>query len=372
LSSEYTDNGGAPIAGLPSALGTAGSCTSIPNDTASAGTSCSWDLTGQMLEDAGDYDITFTVKDSGGGTGDPGMTNSDETEIIVNAEDASINFATNEVAIIVDGDGSDSSKPFSLTVYIDETEPDIATFIAMYGGLSLAVPHMQLTPVGPGGPEGPVSCDTSVAGSEYDQVMTYTCHFLGVPVNTYSVDVSVDGGYYTGENDDVFTVYDPSLGFTTGGGWFYWPGTNDKTNFGYVMKYNKKHTNLQGSLLLIRHVEGSVTGEKYRVKSNALHGLAIGSETDFGWASFDGKATYRAPGVDNEGNNEFTVYVEDHGEPGKGVDQFWIQTRDKQDDVRIDLSMPEPGVGNTETIEGGNIFVPHKTGGGGGKKPPKN
>jgi len=376
LSSEYTDNGGAPIAGLPNDLGTVGGCTAEPNDTTSPGTSCSWDLTGQMLEDAGDYDITFTVTDGGGGTADPDLViedDSGETEIIVNAEDASIMFDLgNTVAVQVDGDGSDSSLPFSLTVYIDETEPDIATFIAMYGNLSLAVPHMVLTPVGPGGPEAPDSCDTSVAGSGYDQVMTFTCHFasvpgFGVPVNTYSVDVSVDGGYYTGENDDVLTVFDPSLGFTTGGGWFYWPGTNDKTNFGYVMKYNKKHTNLKGSLLLIRHIEGSTTGEKYRIKSNALEGLAIGSDPDFGWAAFSGKNTYRAPGEDNEGNNEFTVYVEDHGVPGKGVDQFWIQARDKQDNIRPEMSMPEPGAGNTETIEGGNIFVPH-TSKGRGKK----
>ena len=174
--------------------------------------------------------------------------------------------------------------------------------------------------------------------------MTYTCNFVGVPVNTYSVDVRVDGGYYAGESDDVFTVFDPSLGYTTGGGWFYWPGTQDKTNFGYTMKYNKKWTNLQGSLLLIRHVAGSTTGEKYRIKSNALEGLAIGSAADFNWASFSGKSTYREPGEDNEGNNEFTVYV------------------------RTVMSIPEPGAGNSETILGGNIVVPHSNKGGGRNK----
>jgi hypothetical protein len=369
LSASYTDNGGGPIAGLPSNLGTAGGCTTVPNATTAAGTSCSWDLTGQMLEDAGDYDITFTVTDGGGGTATIEMATAD-TEIKVNAEDVSIFFdEDNEVAIKVDEDGSDSSLPFSLTVYIEETEPDLASFSAMFGDLSLAVPQMLLTPVGPGGPESPDSCNApAVAGTGYGQVMTYTCHFSGVPVNTYSVDVKVDGGYYAGENDDVFTVFDPSLGFTTGGGWFYWPGTQDKTNFGYTMKYNKKWTNLQGSLLLIRHVAGSTTGEKYRIKSNALEGLAIGGEADFNWASFSGKNTYLDPVTDNEGNNEFTVYVEDHGEPGGGVDQFWIQARDKQDNIRSNMSMPEPGAGNSETIVGGNIVVPHSNKGGGRNK----
>ncbi len=365
LSSLYTDSAGPGGSPLPDNLSidptvSPNACTAIPNDTSEDGTSCSWKLTGQMLEDAGDYDITFTVTDSGGGTTTIESA-SDDTEIIVNAEDATISFEpTNAVAIQVDGDGSDSSLPFSLTVYIEETEPDIATFMAMYGDLSLAVPHIVLTPVGPGGPESPDSCDTpTVADTEYDQVMTFTCHFIGVPVNAYSVDASVNGGYYTGGNDDVFTVYDPSLGFTTGGGWFYWPETDDKTNFGYVMRYNRRHTKIQGSLLLIRHVAGSTTGEKYRIKSNQLEGLSIGSDPDFDWAVFSGKNTYRAPGVDNEGNNEFTVYVEDHGEPGVGVDQFWIQTRDQQDNVRSEMSLPEPGAGNTITIEGGNIVVPH-------------
>ena len=235
LSWSYTDNGGGPIAALPSNLGTAGSCTTVPNATAAAGTSCSWDLTGQMLEDAGDSDIPFTVTDGGGGTATIEMTTAD-TEINVNAENGTIFFdEDNEVAIQVDEDGSDSSLPFSLTVYIEETEPDMAPFEAKFGDLSLALPHMVLTPVGPGGPEGPDSCDPpAIAGAGYGQVMTYVCHFSGVPVNTYSVDVKVDGGYYTGESDDVFTVFDPSLGYTTGGGWFYWPDTQDKTNFGVV------------------------------------------------------------------------------------------------------------------------------------------
>ena len=69
--------------------------------------------------------------------------------------------------------------------------------------------------------------------------------------------------YYAGSDEDVFTVYDPSLGFITGGGWFYWPDTcsrdnpededcngvylGDKTNFGFNLKYNKKRKNALGS-----------------------------------------------------------------------------------------------------------------------------
>jgi uncharacterized repeat protein (TIGR01451 family) len=73
-------------------------------------------------------------------------------------------------------------------------------------------------------------------------------------------------------------------------------GTDDKTNFGFTMSYNKKGTNVKGSFLLIRHLSD---GTKYRVKSNALECLALGgdhSTEPFGWASFSGKATYLEPG----------------------------------------------------------------------------
>ena len=46
------------------------------------------------------------------------------------------------------------------------------------------------------------------------------------------LQVTVDGGYYTGLSEDVLVIYDPSLGFTTGGGTFLWPETGEKTNFG--------------------------------------------------------------------------------------------------------------------------------------------
>ena len=151
-------------------------------------------------------------------------------------------------------------------------------------------------------------------------------------------------------------VYDPSLGFTTGGGWFYWPGTDDRTNFGYTMKYNRKATNVQGSLLMIRHYREGYSETIYRVKSNALYGLAIGSVSNleqYGWASFSGKSVYFEPGMAQpEGNHVFNVYVEDRNEPGRGFDKFWIH-------VEHGISMNTPAPANAIEIEGGNIFVPH-------------
>jgi hypothetical protein len=200
-----------------------------------------------------------------------------------------------------------------------------------------------------------------VTAFDYSAVLGVTCDFSGVPVNTYTVLTIVDGGYYAGSGEDVLVVYDPSLGFTTGGGWFTWPGTDDRTNFGYTMKYNKKGQKVKGSLLLIRHLSD---GTKYRVKSNALQGLALGDEGSSGWATFSGKTTYLEPGwPEPVGNHTFVAYVEDHGEPGAGVDKFWLEVLDRGGNP-VTLSMGQKAVDNAVVLQGGNIVVPH---GGGGK-----
>jgi PKD repeat protein len=173
----------------------------------------------------------------------------------------------------------------------------------------------------------------------------------------------VDGGYYSGSAEDTLVVYDPSLGFTTGGGWFYWPGTTDRTTFGYTMKYNKPMTKIKGNLVMIRHLPDS--DEIYRIKSNALYGLSLGDAGGFGWAVFSGKTTYLEPGMDEPvGNYEFTVYVEDRATSGAGADKVWVQVRDQNGDLVSAMSVPADAGANAVTLEGGNIVVPHTNSGG--------
>ena len=123
------------------------------------------------------------------------------------------------------------------------------------------------------------------------------------------------------------------------------------------------HDNSQSGAGLMGFRNHMSDGTIYRVKSNALYGLAIGISEDaemYGWASFSGKATYMEPGwPEPEGNHEFLVYVEDRDEPGSGVDQFWIEVRDKDGDVILIMSMDRPGNENTIAIMGGNLVVPH-------------
>jgi hypothetical protein len=218
---------------------------------------------------------------------------------------------------------------------------------------------MSLVPVGPGGPVDGICTPGDVTGQGYESELPVICDFDKVPVNTYSMSVTVSGGFFAGANEDVLTVYDPSLGFATGGGWFYWPGTTDKTNFGFTMKYKKNGDNVKGSLLLIRHVGDD---EIYRVKSNALYGLALGTvpAESLGWASFSGKCTYLEPGwIEPIGNYEFVVYVEDRDEPGAGVDRAWVQVLDKDNAVVPVMSMDRDATDNAVELGGGNVAVPH-------------
>ena len=315
---------------------------------------CTWTLDGTLDEPAGDYDITIDVDDGDGGTA------SATTTVTVEPEDAEIWLEpTNPVAVEVDSPGGDSGL-FTLIAYVQETLPDEALCGADPGDINDAQVSVSLVPVGPGSTVTMVCTNAGVSGSGYDAVLTAECDFDNVPVNIYGIQATVVGGYYvSGLAEEVLVVYDPSLGFTTGGGWFTWPGTDDRTSFGYVMKYNKKMKNVRGNLLIMRHQEN---GSKYRVKSNALQGLAIGDlgGGGDGWASFAGKCTYSEPawpGV--QGNYRFIVYVEDRGEPGAGHDQFWLEISDRDLVPVGEMSMARPGSGNTVTLGGGNIVVPH-------------
>jgi hypothetical protein len=309
---------------------------------------------------AGDYEIVVSY-------GDPAIV-SVIAWLRVAAEDAAI-LVDNPVAFQVDSPGG--TADLDLVAVASEAlgqagEPS-GEPLTNPGDIALADLTIRLAPVGPGTSYIQACATHSVTGSGYDGRKTVVCQFDDVTVNTYLVEISVTGGAYRGLAEDVLVVYDPSLGFTTGGGWFYWPETadtdsgypGDRTNFGYTMKYNKKGANLKGSLLLIRHTPDGI----YRVKSNALYGLALGQPADgsFGWAVFSGKATYIEPGWEEAvGNHQFTVYVEDHGESGQDADLFWIEvTRDGQpQELSLQREATDPD--HSVHLTGGNIVVPHQ------------
>jgi hypothetical protein len=221
---------------------------------------------------------------------------------------------------------------------------------------------VALAPVA-GGSSFALTCTAGpVSGTGYAAVRPFTCkNPVPLAVNTYEVQATVTGDYYTGTYADAFTVYDPSLGFATGGGSFVFGG--DKVNFGFTMKYAKNGTNLQGNFIAVRHYpDGTVS----RLKSNALGGLALGEDptVPLGWASFNGKATYvkwdaAAGTYVTVGNQSVAVYAEDRNNPGTGIDRIWLGGPGT-------LAMPgtvATAKNNTAQLTGGGIAAPHRAGG---------
>jgi hypothetical protein len=187
---------------------------------------------------------------------------------------------------------------------------------------------------------------------------SFTLSRTGVALDAYEVNVSLGSDYFLGPDYyDALAVYDPSLGFATGGGWFRWnsPGL-EKTSFGFVTKYGKNGTNAKGSLLIIRHMaDGSI----YRLKSNSLSALSLGTGTNYGWVSLIGKSTFsyvRPDGTSQGGGNyTFTMYAEDRNQPGTGSDVFSIKaTAPTGSFSAAGLTSP-----TRFTISGGNIVAPH-------------
>lgn len=190
----------------------------------------------------------------------------------------------------------------------------------------------------------------------------------------YELTATIGGSYFHGSGLGVLTVYNPSLGFTTGGGWYTDPSNNYRYNFGFNAKILKSGQP-QGSVLTIAHTPLGI----YEVKSTAMSGLIISPVTDstgkvlYYMATFSGKANYSIPpsqgllwcGDRKCGDYRFTVYVEDRKEPGGGYDRFWIRVLNSPSatggfaNLPVPLfNMDAPAASHAVTIDNGNIQVP--------------
>jgi len=90
--------------------------------------------------------------------------------------------------------------------------------------------------------------------------------------------------------------------------------------------------------------------------------MAIGEDPaiPLGWATLLGKPTYIEPGWPEAiGNHRFLMSVEDRGEPGTGIDRFWLEMRDKSGAVIEVMSMRNDAPDHAVTISGGNMVAPH-------------
>ena len=202
-----------------------------------------------------------------------------------------------------------------------------------FGEISRAVPvSFSLVPVA-GGPTITQVASTSGGGGTLTACVT----LAGLPVNVYDVSIAIEGAHYTGSAVSLLAVYDPSLGFATGGGLVRRNGAT--ATFGFVAKYLKSG-NAQGSFEFVEHrPDGDL-----RVKSNALQSLSLVNNT----AVIMGRAN-----VNGAGNHLVRITVVDNGEPGSG-DLFGLETWNGAGVPVPDLTFVPV------TLSGGNIHLPKK------------
>ena len=212
---------------------------------------------------------------------------------------------------------------------------------------------------------------------------TASWEWTGVDIGVYDITAKVLGYYTNAGLDDcdgeaLVTVGKPTPDFITGGGFVTLENsmgllagtTGTKNNFGFVVKYNKKMTSLQGNLnTIVRRVEDDGL-HLYKIKSNVLSSLAIQDNK----ATFTGKASIQditdpLKIGDVAGNCILQFTLTDNGEPGtadlisitvwKSDGGMWFTTN--WDGVAY-----KPA---EQLLDGGNLVV-HSAADDGGEEPP--
>jgi len=196
---------------------------------------------------------------------------------------------------------------------------------------------VSVTPIDSG---SAVSAGTAVlSGGGVGATRTACVTLNNVPVNVYDVTVTINGSFYQGTGTTVLTVYDPSLGFVSGGGSLIHNGF--KASVGVNIKYLKSGT-AQGSLLYVEH---RPTGDVV-LKSNAIGTMAIVANE----AKPTGKGT-----LNGVGNHSFIARIIDNGDSGL-TDQFGLRVTSPSGNILIDLTF------DPIQLSGGNFSVPKLTG----------
>jgi subtilisin-like proprotein convertase family protein len=272
----------------------------------------------------GSYPIVATYSSSSPGTGSVGSST-----LTVSREDAVVTPSDlNPTSVKVNSPGG-TAGPVTLCAAINETSDGSP------GDISLATPvTFTLTPVAPG---TTITRTATTSGGGVGGTLTACVTLTNVPVNVYDMGISVGGSYYTGSGSAVLAVYDPSLGFVTGGGTVFHNGVH--ATFGFNVKY-KKNGAPEGELL---YTECGPTGS-VKLKSTSMQSLSVVGNTGV----IIGKAT-----INGVGNYTFRATVVDNGEPGSN-DRFGLRVTTSGGAVVPGLTF------DPITLSGGNIQVPHQ------------
>jgi formylglycine-generating enzyme required for sulfatase activity len=180
-------------------------------------------------------------------------------------------------------------------------------------------------------------------------------HIYGQPGIYTAVVTATDDCGNVATDSIIIVVYDPSAGFTTGGGWFVpdshsfvdGVGVTDtvsKANFGFIVKYKQGADNPDGNL------EFQYKAGDINLRSTNMEWLVVQSATK---VRFKGRAT-----INGEGLYTFKVTAEDNGVPGTG-DWFKIEIW-LGPDVDTENTPPTPKHKAQGYLGGGNIQIHQK------------
>ena len=260
------------------------------------------------------------------------LNNSNTGTLTVSREDADVSpAAANLFAVKVNspgGTGGPITLCFDMNEETDGSPGDTTNITSV---------TVSVIPIGSG---SAVSAGAAVlSGGGVGATRTACVTLNNVPVNVYDVTLTINGNFYQGTGSTVLTVYDPSLGFVSGGGSLIHNGF--KASVGVNIKYLKSG-NAQGSLLYIEHRPGG----DVVVKSNAIGTMAIVANE----AKPTGKAT-----VNGGGNHSFIGRIIDNGEPGL-TDRFGLRVTSPTGAILVDLTF------DPIQLSGGNFSVPKLTG----------
>ena len=260
------------------------------------------------------------------------LNSSNTGTLTVSRENATVSPSSgNPDAVKVNSSGG-TAGPITLCFEINEVSDGSPGNTSNITSVSVSV-----TPIGAGSSVTPSAATFSGGGVGATRTACVT--LTNVPVNVYDVTLTINGDFYQGSGTTVLAVYDPSLGFVTGGGSLIHNGYS--ANVGVNIKYLKSGR-AQGSLLYVEHrPEGDVV-----VKSNAIGSMAIvGNE-----AKPSGKAA-----LNDVGNYSFIARIIDNGESGVN-DLFGLRVTNPGGNLVVDLTF------DPLALTGGNLVVPKLTG----------
>jgi hypothetical protein len=307
---------------------------------------------------AGTYTVTACFYSSNGS-----FAHSSDTETLtVTAENATVYDVgySPDPAQVTSAGGS--SNPIVLSLKVKEKYPESNSDLALARAGDVDNLTVQASGKGVLNPSGTAAFNCvkgAVTGSGYTRYAPWTCTTTtGLAADTWDVTITVGPtgtqSFYAEATSTVIQVTDPSLGFSTGGGW-YTDANGDRVNFGFMAKatVNNRKTVYQGSLLAILH---KANGDEIRIKSNVFDGYSIGSGSSSNTTTFTGKANYSVNGL-SDGNYTFTGYGQDNGTPGAGVDLFGLYLARAGNEIGTSATLSGLA-GSALPLKGGNIQVP--------------